>query len=232
MPKGPDVPPRNCSRAQDSGDPYELAHTLTWLGVTFAYSNDIAQATTTLDEAVRVARDAGVTAPLAMGLSTLAQLLPIEEADRALALLDEAVELGTRTGDRTAVWNATTNRGYIAARLGDWQTALRDQADTAELMLEAGALMAMFGCFWGAGIALCGLDHFETAAVLIGKADAMSDRYGIQWEVDLLEATDATLLATLGEQHLATLAARGAALEIPDTVAYLRAETNRALTAP
>ena len=48
----------------------------------------------------------------------------------------------------------------------------------------------------------------------------------------MLAATDAALLETLGEQHLATLAERGAALEITDAVAYLRAEADRALAAP
>ena len=48
----------------------------------------------------------------------------------------------------------------------------------------------------------------------------------------MLAATDAALLETLGEQQVATLAERGAALEITDAVAYLHAEADRALAAP
>ena len=43
----------------------------------------------------------------------------------------------------------------------------------------------------------------------------------------MLAATDAALLESLGEQQVATLAARGAALETTDAVAYLRAEADR-----
>jgi hypothetical protein len=42
-------------------------------------------------------------------------------------------------------------------------------------------------------------------------------------------STNAALLAGLGEDRLATLRDRGAALEPADAVAYLRAETDRVL---
>jgi hypothetical protein len=47
-----------------------------------------------------------------------------------------------------------------------------------------------------------------------------------------LEAPYAALREALGEQQVATLAARGAALDITDAIAYLRAEADRALAAP
>jgi hypothetical protein len=48
----------------------------------------------------------------------------------------------------------------------------------------------------------------------------------------MLAATDAALREALGEQQVATLAAHGGALDLADAVAYLRAEADRALTAP
>ena len=45
----------------------------------------------------------------------------------------------------------------------------------------------------------------------------------------MLAATDAALLAALGEQQAAALAARGAALEYADAVAYLRAQAESVL---
>ena len=59
---------------------------------------DAAIATTA--EAVRVARTAGIDAALVFGLPTLATWLPLEESQRALALLDEAIEIATRIGAR------------------------------------------------------------------------------------------------------------------------------------
>ena len=52
------------------------------------------------------------------------------------------------------------------------------------------------------------------------------------WILEMLAATDATLREALGEQQVATLTARGAALDITDAVAYLHAEADRALAAP
>jgi hypothetical protein len=45
----------------------------------------------------------------------------------------------------------------------------------------------------------------------------------------MLAATDAALLEALGEQPAAALAARGAALEYADAVAYLRAQAESVL---
>ena len=82
---------------------------------------------------------------------------------------------------------------------------------------------------YSAGVALCALGSCEPAAVLFGKADAMTERWGPDWTLEMLAATDAALLEALGEQQVATLAARGAALDITDAVAYLHAEADRAL---
>ena len=46
----------------------------------------------------------------------------------------------------------------------------------------------------------------------------------MQWSLDLVAATDQVVVAALGEQQAATLAARGAALEYADAVTYLRAQ--------
>ena len=201
------------------------------LGMTLNFAED-ERATPTLDEAVRVARDAGITAALALGLSTLAAQLPIEEVDRAVALLDEAAELGRRTDDRLAVSTAVMARGSLLGRLGNWRAALRAQADAAEQKLVVGDIMSIPGCFWWASIALCELGHLEVAAALLGKGDAMSGRYGAQWWLDLRAATDNALLAALGEQQVMALRAWGAALEIADAVAYLCANADQALATP
>jgi hypothetical protein len=60
----------------------------------------------------------------------------------------------------------------------------------------------------------------------------MMERWGVAWILEMFAATDAALVEALGEQHVATLAARGAALDITEAVAYLRAEADRVLAAP
>src|SRR6185295_2044232 len=76
--------------ARASGDDYELAMALSVLATTRLQEPD---GLATLEESVRVARDAGIFSALSVSLPFLASMLPIEESERALALLDEAIEV-------------------------------------------------------------------------------------------------------------------------------------------
>ncbi len=176
----------------------------------------------TLEESVRVARDAGILSALSIGLPFLAGMLPIEESERALALLDEAIEVGTRLGDRYFVSVAIGSRGVLALRRGDWRTALHTAVERVERQLQLGDLGSLNQSFLGAGLALAEIGKLEPAAVLFGKADTLSPRMvSAAWGHKLLQATDTALLETLGEQHLATLTAQGAALDNDEAVAYM-----------
>jgi predicted ATPase/class 3 adenylate cyclase len=218
--------------ARASGDAYELAHALTLLASAIQITEPTLDAAiATIDEAVRVARAAGVDSALPFALPLLATWLPYEESERALALLDEATEVSTRIGDRWGVANTTHQKGHIAARRGEWRSALRAIVDAADQNLQLGAL-AQVGLCHLAGVAFWELRVFEPAAVLIGKSDAMSEAQVPDWVLEMKAATDAALRETLGEQHVATLAEQGAALGIADAVAYLHAEADRALAAP
>ena len=185
----------------------------------------------TVDECVLVARAAGIDTVLAFGLSTLATWLPSEESQRALALLDEAIEVSTRIGDRLGAANAMGNVAGIAARGGDWRTALRAAVDSAEEKLELGAHLIMSGSLYWAGVALCALGSYEPAAVLLGNANAMTEPWVPEWILEIKTTTDTALLEALGGEHLATLTGRGATMEITDAVAYLRTEVERILAA-
>ena len=218
--------------ARASGDAYELAHALTMLASAIQITEPTLDAAiATIDEAVRVARAAGVDSALPFALPLLATWLPYEESERALALLDEATEVSTRIGDRWGAANTTHQKGHIAGRRGEWRTALRAIVDAADQNLQLGAL-ANVGLCHLAGVAFWELGLFEPAAVLIGKSDAMSEAQIPDWVLEMKEATDAALRETLGEQHVATLAEQGAALGVADAVAYLHAEAERALAAP
>ena len=67
------------------------------------------------------------------------------------------------------------------------------------------------------------------AAVLFGRADAVSARVGTDFWLETITTTDETLLEALGAQQVATLTAQGAALDNAEAVDYLRAETEAAL---
>ena len=220
--------------ARESGDEEELAHSLVMLGTALTRTEETPDATiAALDEAVRVARGAGIDTALTFGLGNLAIALPLEETERALALLDEAIEVATRIGDRQASSSAISYRAALEARRGDWRAALRGGADAAEEKLELGDAVLMGWTLYWAGVALCALGSCEPAAVILGRADALTlERFGPRWMVESVAAMESALLDVLGERQLATLVAKGAALETTDAVAYLRAEADRVLAAP
>ena len=95
--------------ARASGDDYELALALMLLATARMHEPDVGIAM--LEESVRVARDAGILSALSIGLSFLAGMLPIDESERALALLDEAIEVGRLVGDRWSVPQVTLAKG-------------------------------------------------------------------------------------------------------------------------
>ena len=67
--------------------------------------------------------------------------------------------------------------------------------------------------------------------MLLGKADAVAETvFEPFWSHELFVAAEATLLEELGEQRVAELRARGAAMVITDAVAFLRVEVDRILT--
>jgi hypothetical protein len=147
-------------------------------------------------------------------------------------LVDEATEVSTRIGDRSGVAHATHQRGHIAARRGEWRTALRAIVDASDQTLQLG-LLANVGLCHLAGVAFWELGFFEPAAVLIGKSDAMTESTPSarppDWVLEMTAATDAALREALGEQLVATLVEQGAALDIADAVAYLHAQADQAL---
>jgi hypothetical protein len=98
------------------------------------------------------------------------------------------------------------------------------------LKLQLGELVNLSGAFYLAVVALTELGRRDAAAVLIGAADALdANRADVDWGIDGLGTMNDGLLDALGEERFATLTARGAALEIADAVAYLRAEADSAL---
>ena len=215
------------TRATATNDDYELAYALIYLGTALGMGNQVDDATATLDHAVRVAREVGIDSVVARSLVMLAFVLPIEELDRALAVIDEAIETGARIGDRMTIATATLTKSGIAARRGEWQTALEAGLDAAEQLLRIGDLQAMAGSIASSALALCELGHFEPAAILLGHADSIANRHWLGWALVMVEATDAALTTALGREHAAALAAQGAALTTSDAVAYLRSETDQ-----
>jgi non-specific serine/threonine protein kinase len=221
--------------ARASGDPNLIAQGLLLYAMAVrSIEPDVAIATQ--EEAIRVARDAEILSALSNGLMILAAYVRVEEPERALALFDEAIEVGTRVGDRHGVAAAILGKGEIALARGDYHAALRATADAAEQKLQAGYLVELLPCFDVAARALCALNCFEPAAVLIAKSDAIDAteydaslwyRQDPVWQPESISLTRDALVDALGEEHFAVLSARGGALGLAEAVDYLRAEADR-----
>jgi predicted ATPase/class 3 adenylate cyclase len=206
--------------ARPTGDPYEIAQALTMLGATQGGTGDFDLALTTEEEAVRVARDAGIPSALSIALSILSAALPIDESDRKRALSDEAIEVGTQIGDRIAVAASITNKGWVAAYRGDYTLALHAAVESAELFLEAGDLGSGAPVSCVAAVALTHLGHPEPAAILDGFARHSSFPMG-EWATQLFSDAETAMIAQLGQPEFDNLSVQGAALSHGEALAYL-----------
>jgi predicted ATPase len=206
--------------ARPTGDPHEIASALVTLGS--ALLLDPEQAIPILEEAVDIARNADIASDLPYGLLLLALHLPPDESDRALALLDEAAAIGTRLGDLEGVADVTGVQAEMAFRRGDWQAELRAATGAAELEFQFRGSVRFGLHFWRAAEAFAVLGYLEPAAVLWGLVDVP---YTDAEAAERLTGIESALREGLGDQRLAELKARGAALDAADAVAYLRKET-------
>ena len=221
--------------ARASGDPYELAHALIMLGGALQITEPTLDAAiAAVDEAVRVARAAGIDARARDRPPELvATWLPLEESERALALLDEAIEIGTRIGDRQR--RLERDRGTKRGSRRDVVTGEQPskgpstppnrRSNSVIMESRVGPSTRLVSRCARSGLA-------SPRPSSSGRPTRWRNDGDSDWSLEMLAATDVALLEALGEQQVATLAARGAALDITDAVAYLRAEADRALAAP
>jgi hypothetical protein len=225
-------------RARESGDAYELGSALCLYAATLQ-DVDPDAATAAIDEAVRIGREAGIASVLSTGLVSLAAQVRIDslaDAPRALALLDEAMEVGMAIGDRTVVTASRSNKAAIAGLLGDWTDSLRMAAVVADEQFQLGLVYQLPVAFQIAMNAFCALGHAEPAAVLMGAGLAIVGSQS--WPVGPLvsgsgvDATEAVLHEQLGEPLLRQFSERGAAMDVAVAVAFLRSEADRVLGDP
>lgn len=133
-------------RARAVDDLYEIAHALIMYSAALQWTDE-ARSLETAEEAVRIARAGGIASALSVGLVMLAGFIPLDDVGRAIALLDEAIVVATTIGDRMAAATGSGTKAMLAARLGEWHTALTASVDTAGLNLQAGTLQSLNGAF-------------------------------------------------------------------------------------
>ena len=161
----------------------------------------------TAEEATRLARDGGFRNVLSISLSTLGSLLVERDPERALVVLDEAMQVGSEIGDHSAVSNAIITRAWIAALAGDWPAALTAAREGLDRVIETGELIQQQGIRILVAIALADRGRHEPAAVLSVAWHGRDEHPA--WVQDLWVEMERSLDAALSATRLAGLRARG-----------------------
>jgi non-specific serine/threonine protein kinase len=209
--------------ARATGDPYEVAYALPNLAGVQNLLGDVAGSLASLEETIRLARQAGIPSLLSLGLTLLAVWLPIEDAERALALCDEAIGVGTALGDGIAVGTALATKGWILAYQGDSPAAFALAVAGAGHLLAVGFVTVLGAACGLAAVALSDLGRPVEAAVLFGAAQHLMAVDAPDWARQLLADTEASLIEALGRTTFEERLAQGTTLTAAEAANYLTA---------
>ena len=194
--------------ARDAGDRYETVQGLTILPA--ALVDDVPSAIRTLEEAIDEARRLGNPSSLSWALTVFALFLMNVDPRRAIDASEEAVTLGTETGNQQGVASALSALAYARARLGDHRGALPALVAAAAQQLEVGDHVTVSGTLLMVAATFTELEAHESSAIVHGAADQMNGDRG--WFGPATEDRDRSIgasSAALGEARFAELRERG-----------------------
>ena len=203
------------------GDAAGLAVALGQRAVAHTLRGDAAAAASDAEEALAVGRRLRARGATAAVLSLAAYGLADSDPQRALVLLDEAIDINASLGrPGGAMWGVA---GRIAARLGNRHDALRFSGRALEESHRMGARPVLGPLLRRVGDLLVP-DDPQTAAVLHGASGTGYPSAGLE-EVHLRAVAD--LDAVLGEARRQTLMTRGSALNLDEAVGLACDAVNR-----
>jgi predicted ATPase/DNA-binding CsgD family transcriptional regulator len=216
--------------ARIAHDPFELASALTLYAAAFPNTLD---GVPRAEEAVHVARDAGIPSTYLYALAVLIPCLVHEQPARAQTLIDDYEDVARRLGDRQASAMAYTYRSGVAAVQGDWHTALHAATQAAEAHLEFGGSLDLGAALTMAAMALAHLGRADAAAILAGVIEHRYPPIAVddQWRRQIT-AADQLILETLGAPRTAEQKTHGATLTITAAVAFLRTQHDDTIERP
>ena len=214
------------ARSRRDGDSYELSNALTFLVFVQYNTGERAVARQTAEEALQVARSTGIPSTLPIALALVGTSLPPEEMQRALGLVDEAIQVGTQIGDPLSVANAVVAKGFYYAYRGDWDRALEHARDATDRITQAGISVALIGdvmSLTAVVVTRLGPARAEVAAILHGAGRHFAPGPGHEWPEQLIATAEAKLIDQLGQSRYETLISQGAELSADDALTTLTA---------
>ncbi len=194
-----------------------LATALTASAWARTFAGDPASAVADAEEALALARRAGRPAVLEQVLMLTAHALADTEPERALELLNEAIDLHAPRGRADIFWSAGVGgiAGHLASRLGHRRAALRYYAQAIREFHHIGHVPVLSPLLRGAGDLLVP-DDPETAAILHGAGDTT---FPSPHRADEHREAIAALDAKLGSTRRTELNDQGTAMRLDDAVA-------------
>jgi predicted ATPase/class 3 adenylate cyclase len=210
-------------RARLVDDPYQLANALIMSGsvLRFVSDGDADLAQAQVEEAVQISRAIGVRSTLSQGLQVLSGWLSPNEAERALALLDEAIEVGTEVGNHIAVATSAGTKAWWLAYLRRGVEALDVARDAAARMAQTSSPSMLGPGFDAASMALADLGYPEPAVVLLSASRQFAPGAPPDWVAEIIATREAALAAQLGDARYESLCAKGAAFTQAEANTYL-----------
>jgi predicted ATPase/class 3 adenylate cyclase/tetratricopeptide (TPR) repeat protein len=207
-------------------DPAGLARALTAVAWARTFAGDPASAIGDAEEALALARRAGRPAVLDDVLVLTAHTLADTEPERALALLNEGIDLHATLGRTDDEWYAGIGgiAGHLAARLGYRRAALRYYAQAIRGFQRIGLVPVLAPLLRAAGDLLVP-DNPETAAILHGGGDTT---FPSPHRADEHREAIAALDATLGVTRRTELNDNGKAMGLDNAVALALDAIDRA----
>ncbi|MEX1006957.1 MAG: hypothetical protein WD271_03835, partial [Acidimicrobiia bacterium] len=162
--------------AREAGDRYETVQGLTILPA--ALMEDIPAALRAIEEAVDEARRLGNPSNLSWALTTFGMNLSVVDPERAIDVLEEAVTVGTTSGNQQGVASALGGLAYARAQLGDHRGALPALVAAIGQQLQVGDHFSIAGTLLTVAEIFTELEAHESSAIVHGAVDAMNGDRG------------------------------------------------------
>ena len=208
------------ARADD--DRYELVQGLTMLPA--ALAADVPSAVAAVEEAVAEARRLGNPSSLSWALSVYTLFLSfLSDAEPAAAIevFEEAAALDRATGNQQGLASALGALAAAYVKLGDTQRGLEAHIGALQQALQVGDHFSLAGQLATHAVALSELGVYEASSVVTGASDALNGDRG--WYGSFSELRTRSMAAcetALGNEPVAALRARGAAMPADEAVAF------------
>jgi predicted ATPase/class 3 adenylate cyclase len=205
--------------ARADNDRYELVQGLTFLAA--ALQADVPSVLRAVEEAVAEARQLGNPSSLSWALTVATLFLSDADPEAAIAVFEEAVELGRAAGNEQGVAAALGALAAAYVTLGDTERALTTHVDALRHALRLGDHFSLARMLATLASVLSGLGDYESASVVTGACDAFREVPDPLPVVLKLRAQSIAACETaLGRDLVAALQARGAAMHADEAVAF------------